>query len=61
MIPIRAMMGLWLIWLVSWWVAAFWSVRAVKGPGATPQIAYNLLTVATPTMRKWRVCRCWFR
>ncbi|HZH40909.1 MAG TPA: isoprenylcysteine carboxylmethyltransferase family protein [Gemmatimonadales bacterium] len=46
MIPIQAMMWLWVLWLVSWWGAAFWSDRAVKGPGAGPQVAYNLLTVA---------------
>ena len=45
MIPIKAMMLLWLAWLVSWWAAAFWSDRAVKGPGGAPQIAYNVLTI----------------
>ena len=44
--PITAMMALWAVWLASWWAAAFWSDRAVKGPGAVPQIAYNLLTIA---------------
>lgn len=46
MMPIKAMMLLWGVWLVSWWAAAFWSDRAVKGPGAAPQVAYNLLTIA---------------
>lgn len=46
MIPIRAMMWLWLIWFVTWWAAAWWSDRAVKSPGAARQVAYNLLTVA---------------
>jgi protein-S-isoprenylcysteine O-methyltransferase Ste14 len=44
--PLKAMILLWLIWSASWWAAASWSDRAVKGPGATPQIAYNLLTIA---------------
>ena len=46
MIPIQAMMWLWLVWFVSWWSAAFWSDRAVKGAGAGPQVTYNLLTMA---------------
>ena len=44
MSPFKGMMLLWVIWLVSWWGAAFWSDRAVKGAGATPQLGYNLLT-----------------
>src|SRR5579864_7896885 len=39
------MMTLWLVWLATWWAAAFWSDRAVKGPGAVPQLTYNLMTV----------------
>jgi protein-S-isoprenylcysteine O-methyltransferase Ste14 len=46
MTPIHAMMWLWLVWFVSWWGAAFWSDRAVKGPGTGPQLVYNLLTMA---------------
>ena len=46
MIPIYAVMWLWLLWFVSWWAAAFWSDRAVKGAGARPQVTYNVLTIA---------------
>ena len=43
---LRATMLLWLVWVVSWWAAAYWSDRAVKGPGLKPQLAHNLLTIA---------------
>jgi len=43
--PYGAMLDLWVVWLVTWWGAAFWSDRAVKGPGAGPQLSYNLLTI----------------
>ena len=46
MTPINAMALLWLLWLVSWSAAAFWSDRAVKSPGTAPQLLYNLLTIA---------------
>ena len=42
---IKAMMLLWLVWLVSWWAAAYWSDRAVKSPGLKRQLPYNLLTI----------------
>lgn len=44
--PIDGMLLLWGVWLLSWWIAAFWSDRAVKGAGTKPQVAYNVLTVA---------------
>lgn len=43
---IRAMMLLWLIWLVSWLAAAYWSDRAVKSPGLRRQLTHNLLTIS---------------
>lgn len=43
---IRAMMLLWIIWLVTWLAAAYWSDRAVKGPGLKAQLTYNLLTIS---------------
>lgn len=46
MTPARGMMTLWVVWVVSWWAAAVWSDRAVKGPGAGPQLVYNLLTIS---------------
>ena len=46
MIPANAMMLLWLVWLVSWLAAAYWSDRAVKGPGLKRQLTHNLLTLA---------------
>ena len=46
MIPMNAMMFLWAVWVASWWVAAVWSDRAVKSPGTTSQLAYNLLIIA---------------
>lgn len=46
MIPMYGMMWLWVVWVVSWWAAAFWSDRTVKSPGAGPQLAHNLLIIA---------------
>ena len=40
------MMALWVVWFVTWWAAAIWSDRAVKGPGARPQLLYNLFTIS---------------
>jgi len=61
--PLRGMIVLWVVWFVTWWAAAAWSDRAVKSPGAGPQLLYTLLTIAGgvllfgvfPVERWWRL------
>ena len=36
---------LWVIWIVSWLLAAFWADRAAKRPAATDEILYRVVTV----------------
>ena len=36
---------LWIIWIVSWMLAAAWSDRAVKRMGSMKQASYNIITV----------------
>jgi protein-S-isoprenylcysteine O-methyltransferase Ste14 len=41
--PETVMRLLWLVWWISWMLAAFWRDRAVKRPGARHEIVYRLL------------------
>ncbi|HEX6463655.1 MAG TPA: isoprenylcysteine carboxylmethyltransferase family protein [Vicinamibacterales bacterium] len=37
--------GLWIAWLILWWLAALWRERAAKQPPPTSQIMYRVLTI----------------
>lgn len=37
---------LWVVWLVTWWAAAFWSTRAVQRPALGSQLAYRAFVIA---------------
>ena len=37
--PDLAMMALWSLWLISWWIAAIWSDRSVKRSGTRHQLS----------------------
>ena len=37
------MLTVWIVWLVLWWAAAFWSDRAVKAPPRRYQLLYRVL------------------
>jgi protein-S-isoprenylcysteine O-methyltransferase Ste14 len=37
------MLALWIVWLVLWWGAAFWSDRAVKAPPRRYELLYRAL------------------
>ena len=39
--PNVAMMALWSLWVISWWIAAIWSDRSVKRPGTGRQLLYR--------------------
>jgi protein-S-isoprenylcysteine O-methyltransferase Ste14 len=41
--PETVMQAMWLVWWISWLVAAAWSDRAVKRPATRHQIVYRLL------------------
>ena len=43
MTPETVMQAMWLVWWISWLVAAAWSDRAVKRPATRHQIVYRLL------------------
>jgi protein-S-isoprenylcysteine O-methyltransferase Ste14 len=45
-IPEAANTAIWLLWWVSWLLAAFWRDRAAKQPARGSQIWYRLLVVA---------------
>ena len=37
---------LWVVWLITWWLAAFWSTRAVQRPALGSQLAYRAFVIA---------------
>lgn len=37
---------LWIAWIVSWWLAAFWRDRAVKRPSFRSEIGYRVIVIA---------------
>lgn len=44
--PETAIRWLWIIWWVSWLLAAFWSDRAAKRPPTSRQLLYRVLAIA---------------
>lgn len=46
MTPYIATILLWSAWVVSWWVAAFWSDPAAKRAGVGAEWLYRVLTIA---------------
>jgi protein-S-isoprenylcysteine O-methyltransferase Ste14 len=50
MTPDRMILALWVVWLASWVVAAFWSNRTEKGAGLAPEIAFRTLCWAGATL-----------
>lgn len=44
--PETAIRWLWIIWWVSWLLAAFWSDRAAKRPPTRRQLLYRVLAIA---------------
>jgi protein-S-isoprenylcysteine O-methyltransferase Ste14 len=44
--PDVATARLWIVWIVSWWLAAFWRDRAVKRPAVASEIWYRVLVMA---------------
>jgi protein-S-isoprenylcysteine O-methyltransferase Ste14 len=42
MIPERTVSILWVLWYLSWIVAAWWSERVIKRPGLRYEVAYRL-------------------
>jgi protein-S-isoprenylcysteine O-methyltransferase Ste14 len=45
MTPQVALNAVWLVWWVSWMLAAFWSDRAAKRPGIQNEIVYRVVIV----------------
>jgi protein-S-isoprenylcysteine O-methyltransferase Ste14 len=43
--PEVATARLWIVWIISWWVAAFWRDRAVKRPPVRAEIWYRVLVI----------------
>ena len=50
MTPELTILALWIAWLVSWVVAAFWSNRTEKGGGIAPEIVFRILFCASATL-----------
>ena len=44
-VPAVVVMWIWMIWWVSWLIAAFWSDRAAKRPPRRRELLYRLLAV----------------
>ncbi len=44
--PVSACYLLWIIWFVSWWLAASWSSRATSRASIVQQLPYRLVTLA---------------
>jgi protein-S-isoprenylcysteine O-methyltransferase Ste14 len=36
----------WLVWLITWWAAAFWSTRAIGRPALGSQLAFRAFVIA---------------
>jgi len=45
MTPEFAMGAVWIGWFISWWTAAAWSDRSVKGPAAYREIPYRIVVL----------------
>lgn len=43
--PASALLVLWLMWILSWGLAAAWSDRDVKRASSAKQVPYNLITI----------------
>jgi protein-S-isoprenylcysteine O-methyltransferase Ste14 len=50
MTPESTIVALWIAWLASWGVAAFWSNRTEKGGGVVAEIAFRILFWASATL-----------
>ena len=50
MTPESTIVALWIAWLASWGVAAFWSNRTEKGGGIAAEIAFRILFWASATL-----------
>ena len=50
MTPESTIVALWVAWLASWGVAAFWSNRTEKGGGIVAEIAFRTLFWASATL-----------
>ncbi|HEX3664617.1 MAG TPA: isoprenylcysteine carboxylmethyltransferase family protein [Rhizomicrobium sp.] len=46
MTPQLAINYLWIVWAISWLVAAFWSERTAKRPGFNDELLYRVVTLA---------------
>jgi protein-S-isoprenylcysteine O-methyltransferase Ste14 len=44
--PDVATARVWIVWIVSWWLAAFWRDRAVKRPAVALEIWYRVFVIA---------------
>jgi protein-S-isoprenylcysteine O-methyltransferase Ste14 len=43
--PVRACYGIWIVWAVSWVLAAAWSSRAKSRAGVAQELPYRLITI----------------
>ena len=43
--PVSAIQTAWIVWFVSWWLAAAWSNRTVKQPAAYREVPYRLIVI----------------
>jgi len=43
--PVSAIQTLWIVWFISWMVAAVWSNHSVKHPGVGRELPYRLFVV----------------
>src|ERR1019366_10545758 len=50
MTPESTIVALWVAWLASWGVAAFWSNRTEKGGGIAAEIVFRILFWASATL-----------
>jgi protein-S-isoprenylcysteine O-methyltransferase Ste14 len=44
--PTGLVRSAWLVWLMTWWAAAFWSTRAVRRPALGSQLAFRAFVIA---------------
>jgi protein-S-isoprenylcysteine O-methyltransferase Ste14 len=43
--PYPVVIGIWLVWLASWWIAAFWSDRTAKRPAVRDQVMHRAAVI----------------
>lgn len=63
--PQKVLISVWVVWLISWWVAAFWTDRVAKRLDASVELVYRLPTLVAVLLLfgvvRWSADPVWLR